>query len=87
MLNTILLKSKTHKKIVRDAPLDMIMLETDSPWLAPNPDEDKRNTPLSIKLVAQKIAEIKHIDYEEVWHQTALNAVRFFGLPLNIESS
>jgi len=80
-MNTILLKSKNHKKIIRDMPLDRIMLETDSPWLSPN---GGRNTPLSIKKVAEKIAEIKKINYEEVWKICGRNAVNFFNLPVNL---
>jgi len=80
-MNAILLKSKNHKKIIRDMPLDKIMLETDSPWLAP---DGGRNTPLTVKTVAEKIAEIKKLTFEEVWHACALNAVKFFKLPIKL---
>ena len=80
-MNAILLKSKNHKKIIRDMPLDKIMLETDSPWLSPG---GGRNTPLTIKKVAEKIAEIKRVDYKEVWRICGNNAVNFFNLPLNL---
>ncbi|MEM7825867.1 MAG: TatD family hydrolase [Candidatus Aenigmatarchaeota archaeon] len=75
--NTIILKSKTYKKIVRDMPLDKIMLETDSPWLSPS---GGTNTPLSVKIVAEKIAEIKKVELEEVKRITTENAVKFFNL-------
>lgn len=80
-MNAILLKNKTRKKIIRDMPLDRIMLETDSPWLAP---DGGRNTPLAIRKVADKIAEIKSIPYEQVWETCARNAVNFFGLPIKL---
>ena len=80
-MNAILLRSKNHKKIIRDTPLDRIMLETDSPWLNPN---GGRNTPLTIKVVAEKIAEIKKIEFEEVWATCGKNAVKFFNLPINL---
>ena len=80
-MNTILMKSKNHKKIVRDMPLEKIMLETDAPWLAL---EGGRNTPLSIKSVAQKIAEIKKLSYEEVWKTCGKNAIDFFNLPITL---
>ncbi|MCD6381878.1 MAG: TatD family hydrolase [Candidatus Aenigmarchaeota archaeon] len=79
-MNTIVLRSKKHKKVVRDIPLEKLMLETDSPWLG----FGKRNTPLSIKQVAEKIAEVKKLGFEEVWRKCGENAIEFFRLPLNI---
>jgi len=73
-----ILRSKTSRKITRDAPIERIMLETDSPWFG----FGKRNTPLSVKAVAEKIAEIKKISAEDVKKQTDLNAVKFFNLVL-----
>ena len=84
-MNTIILRSKKHKKIARDIPLERLMLETDSPWLAPErlmEGKDVRNDPTSVKIVAQKIAEIKKIDFEEVWKKCGENAVEFFRLGL-----
>jgi TatD DNase family protein len=77
--NTIVLKSKKHKKVVKDIPLERIMLETDSPWLGV---EGKRNDPLSVKIVAEKIAEIKQKSFEEVDETTTKNAINFFNLNL-----
>ena len=77
-----ILKSKDIRKIARDMPLDRIMLETDSPWFG----FGKRNTPLAIKQVAEKIAEIRSITFEEVWKAAGANAVKFFNLPLQIYS-
>lgn len=71
-------RSKKGRKITRDTPIERIMLETDSPWFG----FGKRNTPLSVKAVAEKIAEIKKISVEEVKKQTDLNAINFFNLPL-----
>ncbi len=80
-MNAIVLRSKNHKKIIRDMPLEKIMLETDSPWLAPG---SGRNTSLTIKKVAEKIAKIKKVDYEEVWKKCGKNAVKFFDLPITL---
>jgi TatD DNase family protein len=77
-VNTMLLTSKKIKKIVRDMPLERLMLETDSPWLG----FGKRNEPTSVKLVAEKIAEIKKISLEEVYKITTQNAIKFFKLPI-----
>jgi TatD DNase family protein len=79
-MNTIVLKSKKHKKVVRDMPLERLMLETDSPWLSPS---GGRNTPLSVKVVAEKISEIKKVNFEEVDRITTENAIKFFNLSLS----
>ena len=80
-LNTIVLRSKRHRKVARDTPLEKILLETDSPWLG---DSGRRNDPTSIKIVAKEIAEIKKIDLQEVWTACARNAMNFFGLPISL---
>ncbi len=76
--NTLLLRSKAHKKIVKRLPLEQILLETDAPWLG----FGKRNEPSSIRTVAERIAEIKKLDVEAVWEECGKNAIRFFQLPI-----
>lgn len=76
-MNTVVLRSKKHKKVVRDMPIEKLLLETDSPWLGL---EGKRNDPTSIKIVAEKIAEIKKLGFEEVWNTCRKNAIGFFSL-------
>jgi TatD DNase family protein len=73
----ILLKSKTHKKIIRDMPIERIMTETDSPWFG---IEEKRGIPNNVKFVTQKISEIKKINIEDVDRITTQNAINFFSL-------
>lgn len=80
--NCILLRSKKHKKVVRDMPLKQLMLETDAPWL--HPSGKGRNDPTSIRAVAERIAEIKKLPFEDVWRQCGVNAADFFGLPVEI---
>lgn len=87
-VNTIVFTSKNYKKVVRDVPLDHLLLETDAPWLALKKEGDAwkidpktRNEPTGIRMVAEKIAEIKKLPFEEVWHTCAENAVRFYSLP------
>lgn len=72
-------KKSTLATIVKDIPLDMIVLETDSPYLAPTPFRGKRNESAYCKIVAEKIAEIKNITLEEVAKTTTENAKRLFG--------
>ena len=53
-------------EIVRQIDLQNIVLETDAPYITPAPYRGKRNEPMYIKIIAQKIAEIKEITIEEV---------------------
>ena len=85
-MNTIILKSKKHKKIARDIPLDRLMLETDSPWLAPErlmEGKEARNDPRAIKIVAEKVAEIKKLPFNDIWAECGKNAVKFFDLSIS----
>ena len=61
------------RKIVAYVPLNRLLIETDSPYLAPEPKRGKRNEPAFVKYVAQKIAEIKNITLAEVAEQTIKN--------------
>ncbi len=61
-------------------PMDRIMIETDSPYLAPVPHRGKRNDSRELKYVAEKIAEVKGISPEEVARITMENGKRFFGI-------
>jgi TatD DNase family protein len=64
--------------VLPDVSIEKIVLETDSPYLAPVPHRGKRNEPSYIPLIAQRIADIKKIDLEPVQRQTTLNALRLF---------
>ncbi|RLI98392.1 MAG: hypothetical protein DRO99_00790 [Candidatus Aenigmatarchaeota archaeon] len=80
-INAIVLRSKKHRKIARDMPMDRLMLETDAPWLDP---DGGRNDPRTIRRVAEKIADIRKVDFEEVWKASGRNAVSFFNLPVKL---
>ena len=71
-------------EVVEWMPLDMLMAETDSPYLTPVPFRGKRNDSGKINLVVEKLAEIKGLSYEEMAKITYDNAVRFFGLDKEI---
>jgi TatD DNase family protein len=78
--------ARDYDKVIKNCPLDRILIETDSPGLTPEPlrQKDKlvRNTPENIKFIAEKIAEIKGISFEEVANQTTQNAQKLFNLVL-----
>lgn len=67
---------------IRKIPLSQIMLETDSPYLAPQAVRGTRNSSKNLHYVAEKIAEIKGISAEEVASTTYMNAVKFYNLPV-----
>jgi TatD DNase family protein len=74
---------KNNKKTVRVAegiPLGHMLVETDSPYLTPEPLRGTKNTPLNVRYVAEKIAEIRGISYEEVASTTLENARRYYGI-------
>jgi TatD DNase family protein len=62
-------------------PLDKLLIETDSPYLAPVPFRGKRNEPAHVAEVARKLAELRGITVEEVARATAANAQKLFRLP------
>jgi TatD DNase family protein len=66
-------------QIARQAPLDRILLETDAPLLPPHPHRGERNEPAHIRLIAEKIAELREITSQEVAHQTTQNANLLFA--------
>jgi TatD DNase family protein len=67
-------------EVVKEIPLDMLLIETDSPYLTPVPYRGKRNYPGYVRYVAEKIAEIKGLSYEEVANKTLENGKRLFGI-------
>lgn len=70
--------AKPRQAIVKELPLNSIVLETDAPFLTPHPHRGKRNEPGYIPLIAQKIAELKDIALEEVSKITTENAKQLF---------
>lgn len=71
-------KNSELRKVVQQAPLDRILPETDSPFLPPVPFRGKRNMPVYVKYIYEKIAEIKNIDIEELKKQMYFNARALF---------
>ena len=73
-------KTGTSEEVVKNIALDNIILETDCPYLSPVPLRGKRNEPLNVKYVAEKIAEWKNVSFEEVENKTTENAKSLFNL-------
>ncbi|HHY75084.1 MAG TPA: TatD family hydrolase [Bacillus bacterium] len=72
--------AKKPKEVAAELPLEKLLIETDCPYLTPHPYRGKRNEPAYVKFVAEQIAELKGISYEEVARQTTLNAKRVFQI-------
>ncbi len=71
-----------YDEIIKNAPIDKIMIETDSPFAAPTPYRGKRNEPVYVIEIAKKLAEIKKLSLEKIIKQTAINAENFFNLSI-----
>jgi len=67
-----------YNEVIKNAPLDRLMTETDCPYVSPVPFRGKRNEPMHVKEVVKKIAEIRGEDFDRVRTTLAQNAVNFF---------
>ncbi|MDQ0258016.1 TatD DNase family protein [Evansella vedderi] len=72
--------AKLPKEVAKEIPLDRLLIETDAPFLAPHPYRGKRNEPAYVKLVAEKLAELKEITFEEMAEITTNNGKKLFGI-------
>lgn len=72
--------AKKLKEAVEYIPVENIVLETDSPYLAPSPYRGKRNSPLNLPIIAQAIADIKRMDVEKVISITGENSKKLYKL-------
>ena len=74
--------AKKLQDIVKTLDLDHILLETDSPYLTPEPYRGTKNNPSMVYYVAEKICELKNVKLEEIISKTSANAIELFDLPL-----
>ena len=72
-------KSEELREVARYMPVDALLVETDSPYLAPEPRRGKRNEPAWVVETARRVAEIRGVTIEEVETATELNTRRLFG--------
>jgi TatD DNase family protein len=73
-------KNTNYNQLIDHVPLEQLLLETDSPFLAPVPFRGKRNEPAYIKYIAEKIAQIKGVTLEKLSEITSENARNLFRL-------
>lgn len=66
--------------VVEEIPIDFLLVETDSPYLTPEPFRGKKNSPPLVEYTARKVAEIKGMTFEAVAAATKENAMRFYGI-------
>jgi len=71
------------QEVAARIPLDRLLVETDAPYLTPVPKRGERNEPLYVTYTAQKIAQLRHIDFQELVHKTSENTIKLFNLPDN----
>ncbi|MCG1023964.1 TatD family hydrolase [Sutcliffiella horikoshii] len=72
--------AKKPKEVVKEIPMDKLLIETDCPYLTPHPYRGKRNEPAYVRLVAEQVAELKNVTIEEVAEKTTANAKKLFGI-------
>ena len=77
-------KNSKLYELIEKIDLENILLETDSPYLSPEPFRGKQNIPLNVYYVAKRIAEIKNISIEEVIKKTTENAVELFDIKIDL---
>lgn len=79
--NGIVTYSPSYDKVLRDTPIEDILIETDCPYLTPRPlIRDDRNEPMNVSYVAEKVAEVKEMTIDEVEKITEKNAKELFGI-------
>ncbi len=71
-------KSNDLRDVVKYVPLEKMLIETDSPYLSPDPFRGKSNEPANVKIVAETVASIKQISFEQVATSTTANFNNFF---------
>ena len=72
--------AKKAKEVAKVVPLDRLLLETDAPYMTPVPYRGKENQPAYVKFVAEEIAKLRNISFEEVEKATTNNACKLFKL-------
>lgn len=80
--NGIITFARQYDEVVKYIPIDRILLETDAPYLTPEPYRGRRNEPIYVKEVAKKVAELKKISLEKIIEQTTRNVIKLFEIEM-----
>ena len=75
-------KNSGLAEVVKNIPLEYLVLETDAPYLTPVPFRGKRNESSYLKYIAARLAEVKNVPVEEVAAVTTANAQKIFGISI-----
>lgn len=73
-------KNSNLSQVLKNVDLNKLVLETDAPYLAPDPKRGKRNESSYLVYVAQKVSEIYHISFNEIAEITTSNSRKLFGI-------
>jgi TatD DNase family protein len=73
-------KAEALREVVRQIPIEHLLIETDAPYLAPQPVRGKRNEPAFVRYTAEALAKIKGLSYDDVARITGFNAMQLFGI-------
>ena len=65
-------------EVIKKVPLEYIVLETDSPYLTPEPYRGRKNEPANVRVILQKICDVKSLDYKKASDVTTGNVLRLF---------
>ena len=80
----ITFKNSNLADVVRETPLDRLLIETDSPYLTPAPNRGKRNSPAMLPFIAQRVSELKQLDISIIMQATFANALSLFRISSRI---
>lgn len=73
-------KMQELREVASMVPVEHLLLETDSPFMTPEPKRGKRNEPSNVRLVAEKLAELHHLTVDDIARVTSYNAFQLFGI-------
>jgi TatD DNase family protein len=74
--------AKALREVIESVPIERIVIETDAPYLTPQPKRGKRNEPAYVRYVAEELATLKGLSVDDIDRITTLNAKQLFGIPL-----